>query len=93
MSRPIEVSIDELTLHGFDPRSGGAFVDALRAELSDVLAGWQPSASVAREALELGAVHVASGTPAGQAGRAVGGRIGRAMRAETDAPASEQATR
>jgi hypothetical protein len=39
---PLEVEIDELTLHGFDPRHGGAIGEALRAGIAEALAGWRP---------------------------------------------------
>jgi hypothetical protein len=77
---PIEVSIDELTVQGLDPRHGPAFVSALRTELADRLAGWRPDAAAARDLLDLGAVPVPRGAAPAHAGRAVAARIARALR-------------
>jgi hypothetical protein len=76
----IEVSIDELTVHGLDPRGGAAFLDALRGELAGALSGWRPSGTRGRDALDLGAVTIPTGAAPAQVGRAVGARIARALR-------------
>jgi hypothetical protein len=76
----IEVSIDELTVHGLDPRHGAAFVAALRGEIEGALSGWRPSGVRGRDALNLGAVTVPTGAAPAQVGRAVGARIARELR-------------
>jgi hypothetical protein len=40
--RPIEVVIDEMTLHGFEHRHGERIASAFRGELAAALTGWQP---------------------------------------------------
>jgi hypothetical protein len=76
----IEVTIDELTVHGLDPRGGAAFLDALRGELEGALAGWRPARTRGRDALDLGTVTVPIGAAPAHVGHAVGARIARALR-------------
>jgi hypothetical protein len=81
---PLEVEIDELTLHGFDPRDGGAIGEAVRGEIAEALSGWRPARQGAGSAaIDAGAVRVPASAAPRQVGRAVGARVARALR-ETD---------
>lgn len=82
----IEVEIDELALHGFDPRQARAFTDAVQREIAGALAGWQPAAGAgagggpeAIATLDAGTVHVPAGAAPAQIGRSVGARVARAL--------------
>jgi hypothetical protein len=84
----IEVEIDELALHGFDPRQARAFTDAVQREIAGALAGWQPAAAIGTGAgdggeaiatLDAGTVHVPAGAAPAQIGRSVGARVARAL--------------
>jgi hypothetical protein len=79
---PLEVEIDELTLHGFDPRHGGAIGESLQNELAEALSGWQPTRADGEStaAIDAGAVRVPAGAAPGHVGRAVGARVARALR-------------
>jgi hypothetical protein len=91
---PIEISIDELTLHGLDPRHGGVFVDALRTELAAALTGWRPATpgGSVRERLDLGELAIPRGAAPAQVGRAVGAGIARALRESHARPTPGTAT-
>jgi hypothetical protein len=56
----IRLRIDELVLHGFDPRDRHAIGDAVRAELAAVLAERQVSQSASVRAIDGGEVHTSS---------------------------------
>ena len=56
----IRLHIEELVLHGFDPRDGHAIGDAVRSELTAVLAERQVSQSASVRSIDGGEVYTAS---------------------------------
>ncbi|HVA41708.1 MAG TPA: hypothetical protein VNF49_13655 [Candidatus Binataceae bacterium] len=77
-ARRIVVEIEELVLHGFDPRDRYRIGDAMRAELATLLAdfevGTASRAPIAR--IDAGAFDV----PAGAGGGSIGRGLARAVR-------------
>jgi uncharacterized protein YfaP (DUF2135 family) len=73
----VEVVIDELVLHGFDPARGAAVAEALAAELAAGLEGWRPGTGWSAREAPGGSFPVSpSATPA-----AVGAAAARQVRA------------
>lgn len=84
MSR-IRVTIDELTLAGFDPADGRAVVEGLRSELTRVLANPLTRAQWARSrrtpVLSLGRMPIENGAAGGRKfGRDMAQGIGRRLK-------------
>lgn len=75
----LEVVIDELVLHGFDPRHRDRIADAARAELAAVLAGWQPAAGGSAVQLEAGSFSLLPAAPPAAVGRGVARQIGQLL--------------
>ncbi len=68
-ARHVEVVIDELVLHGFDPRHRERIAEAVRAELAATLQGWSgvEESSVAR--VDAGSFTVPAAAPPDAVGR------------------------
>jgi hypothetical protein len=56
----IRLHIEELVLHGFDPRDRHAIGDAVRGELAALLAGQQISQSASVRSIDGGSIHTGS---------------------------------
>ncbi|MUL46999.1 hypothetical protein FZI85_03490 [Mycobacterium sp. CBMA293] len=73
MSRRIEVVIDELVLHGFEPHRSQAIAAGLRTELAVALANWRPTSGADIDRVDAGAIrHDGRATP-----RALGETVAR----------------
>lgn len=73
----IIVEIDELVLHGFDPRERSRIGDAVQARLQALLAGVAPGAMAPRAVDRVDAGRFPLG--AGDGAAAVGHRVARAL--------------
>lgn len=71
----IRLHIEELVLHGFDPRDRHAIGDAVRAELAAVLAEHPISKSAAVRVVDGGEVHAGSVREAKPIGHAVANAV------------------
>jgi len=72
----VTLHIEELVLHGFDPRDRHSVADALRGELAALLAARAPSASAELGRVDAGSIdldHVRSP----RAGQAIAGAVHR----------------
>jgi hypothetical protein len=78
-SRRIEVVIDELILHGIDPRHGHAVAAGLRSELAVALADWRPPARADLDQLDTGAFGHRSLLAPNALGQAVARHIAHAL--------------
>lgn len=80
----VEVTIDELVLHGFPAGFAQAerhrIAEAVRQELAHQLAGWQPPASRITPRLDGGSFPLAPGASPASTGRAIAGRVAKAVR-------------
>jgi hypothetical protein len=81
----VEVVIEELVLHGFEPGHRDAIADALRRELATQLVGWRPAAPSGIAHLDGGSFAVAAGTAPAVVGRDAGRELGRAVTAAAPA--------
>jgi hypothetical protein len=73
--RQIEVEIEELVLHGFDPGDRCKIADALQSELTASLADWQPAAARTIAHLDGGSFELAAGAGAAAVGRGVARQV------------------
>ena len=78
-ARRIEVVIDELVLHGFDPRHRERIADAVRAELAAVLEGWSPAAGDGVARVDAGSFTVPAGAPPAVVGRGAARQVGQIL--------------
>jgi hypothetical protein len=75
----MEMAIDELVLHGFDPHQRAAIGDAVHRELVKALAGWQPDRSATVTHVDGGSFSVPAGAPVPVIGRTIAEQILRAL--------------
>jgi hypothetical protein len=78
-ARRIEVIIDELVLHGFDPRHRERIADAVRAELALVLESWSPDAGDGVARVDAGSFTVPAGAPPAVVGRGAARQVGQIL--------------
>lgn len=69
---PVRLHIEQLVLHGFDPRDRHAIADAIRAEVAAVLAGQHITRSAAVDHVDGGEIHTSSVRETKSVGQAVG---------------------
>jgi hypothetical protein len=81
--RRIEVAIDELVLHGFDPRHRQWIAEAVQAELAAALEGWSPAAGASVDQVEAGSFTVPAAAPPAVVGRGVARQIGQVLHSGT----------
>ena len=82
-ARRIEVVIDELVLHGFDPRHGERIADAVRVELAAALEGWSPAAADGAARIDAGSFTVPAGAPPAVVGRGTARQVGQILHPAT----------
>jgi hypothetical protein len=81
MKPRVNVTIDRVTLHGFDPRDRRAIGDALGAELELLLGSEHaPNRPQRLECADAGPFNVTPATPARTVGRRIAASVGRWMR-------------
>jgi hypothetical protein len=73
----VNVHVENLVLHGFDPRDGDAIGDALRAELARAIGG-APLAS--RDRIDGGEFRLADRRAVATAAREIATAVGKAVR-------------
>jgi hypothetical protein len=78
-SRRIEVVIDELILHGIEPRHSHAVTAGLRSELAVALADWCPPVGADLDQLDTGAFRHRTGLAPDALGQAVARHIADAL--------------
>ncbi len=87
-ARHIEVTIDELVLHGFDPRHRERIADAVRAELATALEGWTLAAGASAARIDAGSFTLPAAAPPAAVGRGTARQVGqilhRGMRADAN---------
>jgi hypothetical protein len=88
-ARRIEVVIDELVLHGFDPRHRERIADAVRAELAAALEGWSPAAGDSLARIDAGSFTVPAAAPPAIVGRGAARRVGQILHRGPDGRARE----
>jgi hypothetical protein len=88
-ARRIEVVIDELVLHGFDPRHRDRIADAVRAELAVALEGWSLAAGDSVTSIDAGSFTVPAAALPAVVGRAAGRQVGQILHRETARRARE----
>jgi len=71
----IEVAIDELVLHGFDPRHRAQIAEAVATELAASIQGWRPRAGLTAARLDGGSFDVPGGAPPAAVGRSVARQV------------------
>jgi hypothetical protein len=79
----VEIVIDSLVLHGFQPGQRDAIANSLRTELAARLAGWAPQSSGEVTHLDGGAFTVSAAAPPHVVGRQVAGRVSHALTEQT----------
>lgn len=82
--RHIEVAIDELVLHGFDPRHRERIAGAVRAELAAMLEGWSPATGDSVDRIDAGSFTVPAGAPPAVVGRGAAWQIGQVLHGGLD---------
>lgn len=73
----VTIHVEELVLHGFDPRDGNAIGEALRAELARVMTG-APLRS--RERIDGGELRLNDRRAVATAAREIAAAVGKAVR-------------
>jgi hypothetical protein len=73
--RRIEVTIDELVLHGFEPRHRERIAEAVRSELAEALAGWNPTTGADDAHLDGGSFSVPADASPAAVGRGVARQV------------------
>lgn len=73
----VTIHVEELVLHGFDPRDGNAIGEALRAELARVMSD-APLQS--REHIDAGEFRLHDRRAVTTAARSIAGAVGKAVR-------------
>jgi hypothetical protein len=91
--RRLEVAIDELVLHGFDPRQRGAIAAALRTELAAALQGWSLAAGTRVTHLEAGSFTMPAAAPPGVVGRGVARQISQLLHGPISATTQQAGAR
>jgi hypothetical protein len=69
---PVRLHIEQLVLHGFDPRDGHAIAEAVRAEVAAVIAAQHITRSAAVDHIDGGEIHTGSVRDTKSMGQAVG---------------------
>jgi hypothetical protein len=92
-ARRIELIVDELVLHGFDPRHGARIADAVRVELAAALEGWSPDAGVSLARVDAGSFTIPTAAPPPVVGRGAARKVGQILHRGTDPRASEATPR
>jgi hypothetical protein len=87
-ARHIEVTIDELVLHGFDPRHRERIADAVRSELAAALEGWSPAAGNSADRVDAGSFTVPAGALPVVVGRSAARQVGQILQRGTAGGAS-----
>ena len=85
----VEVVIDELVLHGFDPARGAAVAETLAAELAAGLEGWRPGAGWSAREAPGGWFPVSSPATPAAVGAAAARQVLTALRAHSAPAAGE----
>jgi hypothetical protein len=92
-ARRIEVSIDELVLHGFDPSSRDEIASSVRAELAAALVGWMPRQRADVGRVDGGSFDVPTAAGPTVVGRGAARAIGKALIAGAASPEHRGQTR
>lgn len=79
-ARRVEVVIDELVLHGFDPRHRDRIAEAVRAEMAATLDGWSRAEGASAVRIDAGAFTVPPAAPPAAVGRGAARLVGQVLR-------------